>query len=169
MKNNSTNNFTKLALAILALVVSVQSYTIWDLRNQVSKHQQASKSNLEALFPTSFKPWIDNWMFRQDDDSLFSTLANPFSGEEHPTMTISRNRKEVVVHLSLPSDDRENLKIEVKDGVLRVLFNYNKGPSQQRSFDQSISLPGGLDFTKMKTVPTKEGLDIVFPRSRRAF
>ena len=169
MKNNSKNNFTKLSLAILALIVGVQSYVIWDLRNQVNKQQRAAKSSREALFPRSFKPWIDNWMFRQEDDSLFSALANPFSREEQPTMTISRNRNEVVVHLRLPTDDRDNLKIEVKDGLLRVFFQYDKGPAQQRSFEQSISLPGGLDVTKMKTVPTKEGLDIIFPRSRSAF
>ena len=164
MIKNSTNNFTKITLAILVVIVTAQTYVIWDLRKQVNKQQRAAKRVNQGLFPRSFKPWIDNWMFRQDDDSLFSSMANPFSGGEHPTMTISRNRSEVVVHVTLPTEDRDNLKIEVKDGVLRVLFQYNNGPSQQRSFDQSISLPSGLDITKMRTVTTKEGMDIVFPR-----
>ena len=158
-----------IALALLAIIVAIQSFVIWDLKNQVRRQHTNQKRERMFGFPRSFKPWFDNWMFGPDENSLFSTLPNVFQNDKTPTMTLRRNPNEVIVHLTLPSKDRDNIKIEAKDGLLRVALKYEIGPNSKGTFDQSISIPEGLDVSKMKTQSTSDGMDIIIPRARRRY
>jgi HSP20 family protein len=122
----------------------------------------------------SFKDWLDRF-FEEEDFSFF-----PLSLTSSLATDVYETDKEVVVEIQVPGFKKENIKISLQDGYLRVEGKYDESSEEKDknywrkeirkgSFARTIPLPrdvetkgakakfenGILKIILTKTVPTE--------------
>jgi HSP20 family protein len=106
-------------------------------------------------------------------DPFFSTIDNVFESTRfgnHPQINITKNEVEYKVFVSIPGLSKEDLKITIKDGIIKI--SYSRDEKNEKSyfvdsFSKSYSLP---DDVKEKDVEGKVEngiLELTLPIERK--
>ncbi|MFP4498721.1 MAG: Hsp20/alpha crystallin family protein [Vulcanimicrobiota bacterium] len=125
------------------------------------------------LYPDFFTPYSDL-------DSFFSDLRSKYFGEESnettrmPAINIYSQDGSTVVEASLPNYDKEDIDVEVNDGILTINGRHEEKSEtskkdyyyrefSQGSFTRSIKLPEGVNTEDIKAKHEDGVLKITFP------
>ena len=131
-----------------------------------------------------FKDLVDlqERMNRLFEDSLrrFRTVDLDFSGGAFvPPVDIYETDNEIVLKAEIPGVKKEDIKIEVSDGVLTLKGekkeereikeeNYHRIERTYGSFQRSFTLPTNVDRDKIKATYKDGVLEVVLPKKEEA-
>jgi len=90
--------------------------------------------------------------------------------ESKPRIEMRECNDRVTITVHLPAEARNDAKVEVEDGMLSVDVSYvtdTGGTKTSGSFTQAMSLPLGLDESRMTTKQTDDGILIEIPKRYR--
>ena len=135
---------------------------------------------VKRSFPTDISPWRD----LEDLSARFARLmgAPMFSAKESgvfsPAVQIVENEKELVVTAELPGMKKEDVDIQVEDGVLTITGEKKREVEETKptmhvwersygAFERAFTLPHHLDLDKV-TADFKKGVLVIrIPKAAR--
>lgn len=127
-----------------------------------------------SLWNDSFfaNPWSVDHMLHHFNDSKHENFWKPLAD-------VKETDKEVVMHMELPGIKKENINIDVKDGVLTVSGErkeekktehekYHRTERSYGSFKRSMMLPKGITDKDIKASCQDGVLEVSFPRPEKS-
>ena len=115
-----------------------------------------------------WNPTSDMLSLRNRMNHMFSDFFHPIAGEDremsmwdwNPVVDIYENGNNIVIKAELPGVDKENIHIDVKDGVLTLKGerssdnevkenNYYSRERRSGKFERCFTLPGKVDAEKI--------------------
>jgi HSP20 family protein len=124
-------------------------------------------------------PWKEFDQLRRDMDKVFNNyaVANPERSNAlwKPLTDVKETDKDVIMHLELPGIKKEDINIELKDGVLSVSGErrHEKKEENERwhrtertfgSFRRQMVLPEGVTESDIKASYNDGVLELSFPK-----
>ncbi len=108
-----------------------------------------------------------------------SLLSTPIVDEGALAVDVSENDKEVIVRASLPGFRKEDVEVEVHDGILSIKATHQEESEEQNerfyrrerrigSLSRRIALPGAVDETKADATLRDGVLEVRVPKSSEA-
>jgi len=134
---------------------------------------------MRTLITTRSNPWtaLNNEFFRLFDDSSNSVSTDSIRGSysgiaSFPRYDIEEAEKHFLLSFDIPGVKKENLNIEVKDGVLtlsgeRKSSTKKEGFSErfQGNFQRSFTLPENVDADKIEAHYEDGVLQVALPKA----
>jgi HSP20 family protein len=124
-------------------------------------------------------PWKEFEQMRRDMDKVFNSYAvsNPERSNSlwKPLADIKETDKDIIMHLELPGIKKEDINIELKDGVLNVSGErrherkeenerWHRKERSYGSFRRSVVLPEGVTENDIKASYNDGVLEVSFPK-----
>ncbi len=166
--NTDHTRLLLLAVAVLTVLVAVQSYQLWEMRKEL-QHSSRRSRQLRTVRRDPISTFFNSWPMGDTFDSLMATpWPSPKIDEGAPQLSMRHEGNELVIELELPDGAKDGIKLETRGNTLHVAVEYGKAPYQRGKFEQSLTLPSNVDIAGMKTKTTDKGLEIIFPRIGRS-
>ena len=141
-------------------------------QNQSNQNQAGQKQGGQIATHTE-RPLMRRWRnFDNLFDRLFRGWLGPFD-EEVGSMRLwdvhmSQNDKEVVVRADVPGFDDNGIDVQVSGDMLTIRAdkeNKSDGHEEYRSYFRSITLPAGIDASKVEATCKNGVLELHLPRT----
>jgi len=141
--------------------------------------QQQQKNMSLSLWGDMNDPWKEVRRLQREMDKMISTRG--FGTEEMGTamsfpMDIKTTDKDMIVHCEIPGMNKENINIELKDGMLTISGEkrqekkeenekYHRIERSYGGFSRSIKIPPGITEKDIKAKYDNGILEICFPKA----
>jgi len=151
---------------ILVLVVAIEGFYIFDLRQQIKDEQPTSMDSL------SYSLFHNNWIDRNDDpflslftdldnmqtemDQLFGKFSHNFQGSPYfdnvfgdfsmsPALDFREENDKYIVEVELPGAENSSIDISVKNNILNIKAETNQNlKKDQSNYKRSERFTGKL-------------------------
>lgn len=98
---------------------------------------------------------------------LFDTVFELEKGVYNPKSNVQKNDNGYEVLLSVPGLTKEDLKIIVKDGILKISFDKEGGSTFVSNFTKSYTLPEDVNENQIEGKVENGVLKLTLPISRK--
>lgn len=98
---------------------------------------------------------------------LFDTMFELEKGFESPKTRVEKTETEYVLKLSVPGLTKEDLKITVKEGILRIAFEKEEGSTFVSKFTKSYTLPDDVNENQIEGKVENGVLLLTLPITRK--
>jgi HSP20 family protein len=133
-----------------------------------------------SLFNDPFftSPFAELQRLQNEMNQLFNQSLSASQGSRdvwRPAMDIKERDGNVIIHAELPGVKKENVSIELKEGVLTISGEKKEEKKEEKDkfyrmermygkFTRSIALPEGVNESNIKAVFNDGVLEVTFPR-----
>jgi HSP20 family protein len=106
-------------------------------------------------------------------DPFFSTIDNVFESTRfgnHPQINVTKNEVEYKVLMSVPGLTKEDLKITIKDGIIKISYSRDEKNETSYfvdSFSKSYSLPDNVKEKDIEGKVENGILELTLPIERK--
>lgn len=98
---------------------------------------------------------------------LFDTVFELEKGVNYPKTNVQKNDNGYEVLISVPGLSKEDLKISVKEGVLKISFDKEGGSTFVGNFTKSYTLPDEVNENQIEGKVENGILTLTIPISRK--
>lgn len=98
---------------------------------------------------------------------VFDRMFEIESGFEYPKTKVDKTENGYEIKLSVPGLTKEDLKITVKEGVLRISFEKEDGSTFVSKFTKSYTLPDDVNDNQIEGKVENGVLTLTLPVSRK--
>jgi HSP20 family protein len=128
-----------------------------------------------------YDPWQEMRRLQREMDQMFSHALTTNTGnntmEWSPAMDIKETDKEIVIHQDLPGVKKEDIKVELHDGILTISGERKSEIKEEKDkyyrversfgkFSRSIAVPKDLKEDQIKAQVNNGVLEISFPKAK---
>lgn len=127
----------------------------------------------DRLMPRSWMPPMNwNWpMWGAQEESLEAIRT--------PKMDVVDRDKDVLIHVEMPGVEKKDIEVSMSDSTLNIKGSVRREAKEQRkdyyrceiaqgNFSRSLSIPGGIDATKISATLKDGILEITLPKEEGA-